>query len=411
MRARDVILALLIIAIGLAITAHRRGAFNDWTRPVRDISEIVDAATGSMIGGDWRAVEQFSRKAAADAARSVLIENPNGQVSVVGRAQDFVQVDAVRFGRGVSEDEVARNAKSVRLDLSRVGDQVTVRVVAERHLWNVARLNLSISVPRGSEVEVKSASGDVDVRDIEAGVDVTTASGDVVVGRANRAKANTASGDISITETRSAEANTASGDVKLQGIRGPAKCRAVSGDVTLEHVNGEVQISTVSSDVSARSIDESFSATTVSGSIELQEYYGADTSIRSTSGDVEAFLLTPLTGTFTARTISGDITVAIPSNSDCTVDMSSTSGDIDTQLELHNTMQSRRQLTGVLGRGQGRLQLHSVSGSLTVDERPAQAPPAAVVKPGLPSRVPPTPPTPPTSPRPASPSEWAPVVQ
>jgi len=407
MRARDVILALLIIAVGLAITAHRRGAGRDWTRQVRNISDIVEAAAGSMVGGDWRAVEQFSRQAPADAAQSVFIENPNGQVSVVGRAQDFVQVDVVRFGKGADEGEAARNAKSVGLDLSRVGDRITVRAVGQRQFWAVARLNLSISVPRGVNVEVKSASGDVDVRDIEGGAEVTTASGDVVVGHANRAKASTASGDISIAETRSAEANTASGDVKLQGIRGPAKCRAVSGDVTLEHVEGEVQISAVSSDVSARSIDESFSATTVSGSIELQEYYGAETSIKSTSGDVEASLSTPLTGTFAARTISGDITVAIPGNSDCTVDLSSTSGDIETELELRNASRSRRQLSGDLGAGRGRLELHSVSGSLTVDEGPAQAPPAALMKPGQPGRVPPA-----SGPKEgASPPEWAPVVR
>jgi DUF4097 and DUF4098 domain-containing protein YvlB len=407
MRGRNVILALLIIIVGLAITASKRGTFGRGAHTIRDMVDMVDAAAGSLIDGNWREVERFSRQEPAEGVKSIVVENRNGDVTIAGDTQDYVQVDAIRFGRGTDEEETTRNAQSAKLEVTRNGDAINVTVSGQQRFWMVARLNLTVSVPRGTRVDVKSASGDVEVRDITGSADVTTASGDVTIDRAGAATGNTASGDIKMTEVRGAEVNTASGDVKLQGIRGAVRGRLISGDAILEHVDGEVRLSAISGDISARAVDGSFSATTVSGSINLRDYTGADTNLKSTSGDVQVSLSTRLTGTFEAATVSGEITIAIPRDSDCEVDLASTSGDIETDLQMRNVSQSRRHLSGVVGAGRGRLKLRSVSGSLDVNETPAQAPPAAAVKGNeTPARTP----LPPRSGETGS-EEWGPVVR
>jgi DUF4097 and DUF4098 domain-containing protein YvlB len=145
---------------------------------------------------------------------------------------------------------------------------------------------ISIELPPGCRLEVKTASGDVTLageQGLEGVVRLDTASGDITVtGGARELAVDTASGDVEIdggdlatlsVDTASgdlkvksrvdrAEVETASGDVRLEALAGPLTAEASSGDLFVRWrarpVEGAARIRTASGDVHLR-----FPATTV----------------------------------------------------------------------------------------------------------------------------------------------------
>jgi len=422
MRPRNVLLALIIIIVGLSITAVRRGVFAERGRQVHDLIASIESAVPELNLGDWNEVERFSRRLPVGTATSLAIQDLNGQVSVTGRQQEFVEIEAIRYGRGADADrEVllhegrqvpprqdlpvpmppvderlraaagdARLALPLRLETSRAGDVLSARIVGSQRWWNRARIDLRITAPAGLDLSVKTASGSVQVQSMAKRADIVTASGDIGVAGAGEAKIA-----------------SASGDVELRRISGSVEGRVISGGLTMDDIGDDVNVTAVSGDIKATDLRGRVSASTVSGSLVVNGYAGSDATVGSTSGDIEAAFTSPFAGHCSARTVSGDIEVGIPRDSDCAIELTSTSGDLDVNLPLRDESRSRGRLSGTLGAGRGRLDLHSISGDLTVRRSAAQAPPAAAIKPGPPTRVPPA-----SGPKEgASPSEWAPVVR
>jgi DUF4097 and DUF4098 domain-containing protein YvlB len=405
--------------VGLSITAARRGVFAERGRQVRDLISSIESAVPDLNLGDWNEVERFSRRLPVGTATSLAIQDLNGQVNVTGAKQDFIEIEAIRYGRGADVNREllfqeghelppqdqrvpvppiderlrapaggARLASPLRLEVSRDGGVLSARIVGSRRWLNRARIDLVITAPADLGLSIKTASGSVRTRDMANAVDIATASGDIGVAGAGAAKIA-----------------SASGDVELRRISGSVEGRVISGGLTMDDIGDNVNVTTVSGDIEARNLRGAISASTVSGSLVVNGYAGSDATLGSTSGHIEVAFTSPLAGHCSARTVSGDIGVGIPRNSDCAIELTSTSGDLDVNLPLSDQSHSRGRLSGTLGAGRGRLDLHSISGDLRVRPSAAQAPPAAAVKPEPPTRVPPSAPK-----EGESPSEWAPVV-
>ena len=126
---------------------------------------------------------------------------------------------------------------------------------------------------------------------------------------------------------------------------------SVSGNVEISNVTGHVRASAVSGDVKVINVSGSVSANSVSGDVrvEVDRLDGSDNMKFST--------------------VSGDVTVRMPSNLDAEVDISSFSGTIKTDFPLevreerHGT---RAYARGRLGGGSRQLQMSSVSGDLSL---------------------------------------------
>ena len=112
-----------------------------------------------------------------------------------------------------------------------------------------AWIDLRVRVPAALAIDIHSASGDADVRDVAA-LDFKSASGDLrVESVAGPFGAEVASGDIEGKDVGPLDLRrTASGDIRLRNLHGDARIGNVgSGDVSLEHVDGGVEIGSVGS--------------------------------------------------------------------------------------------------------------------------------------------------------------------
>ena len=126
---------------------------------------------------------------------------------------------------------------------------------------------------------------------------------------------------------------------------------SVSGDVRVTGVTGRLHASAVSGDVHVTDVSGSVSASAVSGNVkvEINRLDGSDDMKFST--------------------VSGDVSVMLPSSLAADVDMSSFSGSIKTDFAIEVRSErygSRNTARAKLGEGSRRLKMSSVSGDLSL---------------------------------------------
>ena len=137
--------------------------------------------------------------------------------------------------------------------------------------------------------------------------------------------------EVAVPANVTVSAGSVSGDVDITGAQGDVEASSVSGDVRLEKLRASA--------VRAHS---------VSGNIEVE--------VDALTGN----------GDFTFRTVSGDVTLALPKDFSADLSMSTVSGDInsDFPLTLGNGRMSRRRTEARIGSGGRRLEVGTVSGDL-----------------------------------------------
>lgn len=213
---------------------------------------------------------------------------------------------------------------TVRLS-GRDADQVTVRhdgdrvdVVAPRRragfLGGESALTMTITVPTGSALAVRSGSADV------------TASG-----RLGTTQVKSGSGTVTLpTLTAPGVVETGSGQVRIERSESGLQVKSGSGDVTLGEALGAVAISTGSGDVEIRDCHQPAVVKTGSGDLSVVEC-DADLSMSTGSGDT--VIRTARRGRFTVKGASGDVEVGIPAGTPVWTDISTVTGRIASRVQ------------------------------------------------------------------------------
>lgn len=228
-----------------------------------------------------------SRPAAAD-ARIELSAN-TGDFEVIGHDADEFVLEG-RLGDEVEELIIEGEASNWRIELEPVDGKVDWRS-------DFRASELTLRVPRGSDIELTTRSGDLVVRDLAGpALDIESVSGDVELGH---------------IASSSIEVQTVSGDIEAEGVTaGASDYQSVSGDMDLRGARGRIDIQTVSGDVEleASAVAE-FESESVSGDLEadLAPETGAPLKISSHSGDLELHLRVDRTPRIRAETYSGNI--------------------------------------------------------------------------------------------------------
>lgn len=156
-------------------------------------------------------------------------------------------------------------------------------------------LEIIVTVPTGSSIDVETATADVQTR-----------------GVLDRANVRTASAEVSLSHVSGGlEVSTASGDIHIGRGEGPIQVRSASGDVRLDVSLDEASVQTASGDV-------------------LIGRLSGDLTARSASGDV--IVGSAGAGSVQAKTMSGDVIVGVVSGLLLWLDVNSLSGDVASQL-------------------------------------------------------------------------------
>jgi hypothetical protein len=234
------------------------------------------------------------------------LELPAGAIEIETMETDDTHVELVALS---DREQVREMVEAARIEEVRRGDghRVIVEVRARHGVWisfskgpdirlGTPELRLRISCPKGAELDVRTKSADLEARGEYGAVDVKTASG-----------------DVNVEDCAAVQVKSASGDAHFDTVNGPLDVKTVSGDLHVNSVAGNATLQLVSGDVFIQDARGSISANTVSGD---QRYEAV------VEGRVEA------------RAVSGDVSIGIRRGSRVFIDANTVSGSTSSEFEL-----------------------------------------------------------------------------
>lgn len=159
------------------------------------------------------------------------------------------------------------------------------------------KFDLRVECPTDVDLELRTASADLQARGGFHDVDVNGASSDLDI--------DTVSGTLRV--------KSASGDVRVESVDGESNVQTASGDIQIGRAGGPVTAMTASGDLQVREAEHGIDARTVSGDQQLESVAEGEVS---------------------ANAVSGDVQIGIRRGSKVWVDANSVSGDTSSELEL-----------------------------------------------------------------------------
>jgi hypothetical protein len=225
------------LAFGVALVA----AAPAFAQPTRAPTPAARPATGPARGlapvalpdGSRYGVSERSRvtiEPAGRAIRQLAIENPLGDVRIEGYDGNAIQIETHKF----APDDDALDRLHISLVPNPDGT-VTIKTTADagREVRPVGRsavrIDLVIRAPRDARIEAAVGSGLLEVRNMDAGSDLDTASGPISV--------RNVQGDV-LT-------HSVSGATRLVQVFGSVDAQTLSSDLDLDTIGGDRLVASV----------------------------------------------------------------------------------------------------------------------------------------------------------------------
>lgn len=205
--------------------------------------------------------------------------------------------------------------------MSSDGTKLTIRT-PKGHWGRSSDVDIEVTVPVGSTAKATTGSGDLTIDDALASFTGTTGSGDISGSSiGGDLRAQTGSGDISFDRVEGrCRVQTGSGDISVQHAAGELEANSGSGNIEVAVAEATVQAKVGSGDISFGSVRRGrASAQTASGNVEIGISRGvtAKLDVSTVTGDIESELevdgAAPVDGEVVdiyARTVTGDISLA-----------------------------------------------------------------------------------------------------
>jgi DUF4097 and DUF4098 domain-containing protein YvlB len=294
--------------------------------PAHSLCRLALAAlVAALVAGPAAAANRFgvgeptrTRETSAEVAaggRAVAVENSSGNVSVTAGDGERVSIDARVEYWSDDQEWMAQVEREFALEVREEAGRIVVRPrIPEPPKRRLGRLrlsyavDLSLRVPRGTAVDVRSSYGDVVVHDVGGPLAVTVASGNV--------SARGAAGGVTLDGRY--------GNVTATRIEGPLEVQATSGDVTLEQVSGDVRVAASYGSVRAQRLGGELHLSAGSGGVVVADVAGA-VEIDAKYGDVD---VRDVRGVLAVAAASGAVKVRDVPRS---VSVRSSYGDVDVQ--------------------------------------------------------------------------------
>ncbi|MFP5265265.1 MAG: DUF4097 family beta strand repeat-containing protein [Blastocatellia bacterium] len=232
-------------------------------------------------------------------------------------------------------------------------------------------VRLSVKVPRYAEIDsVESREGDIDVRNIDAGVVINTGSGQVTVNGVASLKVGSRSGGLNIRNIKGdLLIRSTNGGAIVDGVGGMADVAATNGDLQVRNVAGDVRANSATGDVDIHCTKGRAEVSSASGSITLVGVSG-DADATTVSGEVIFKGMIRANGRYNFKSVSGEVEMLVqPDPPGFTATLVTYSGEVETEFRLKVDSQLQRgpvnrRIVGRYGEGQTQIKLDSFGGAV-----------------------------------------------
>jgi hypothetical protein len=248
---------------------------------------------------------------------TLRVENAAGRVEIETHDAERTEVRLVALEAGA--DPLVKSAR-VTERVSAKGHEVSVEIPHARgmaKLWAgfLAGVEVLVKVPRGTTLEVTTASASITARGRYHGASLRSASGAITIEEiAGAARIRSASGRLEVGSVgEMADVKSASGDIALGEAAAGGTVVTASGDVALGRAGKPTRIRAASGNVYLKEALQGAEIETVSGDQRIE---------RASAGD------------YVMRAVSGDISVAVVPGTLVRFDAGSVSGRVETEIDV-----------------------------------------------------------------------------
>ncbi len=328
-----------------------------------------------IFGEKHQIVQQVDRDFVAGS--TLEIDNPHGDVTVVGKSDDgklHMTINKEVWTRSDEATDSKADALSPRVSLA--GSTLIVSLPSVQG----ATTDVSVSLPDSSAVTVNASHGGVNVSGVKARVNVTVNHGDVELNsiggsvdahinhRDSSLNAHGIVGDLTVRgRAQDVNLTDVSGQVSLEGeffgethlqhLQGQVSFRTSRTQLSMMKLDGEVDISP-SSELTGNQIVGPTILRTSSRNISLDRLAGS-VEISNSKGSVDLTNSAPL-GNITVENRDGAVNVTVPEHAGVTVDAETRGAEIENDLGLTSVTQNERaSLHGSVGDGGARIMIRT----------------------------------------------------
>lgn len=310
---------------------------------------------GSLFGVGLGFVERTQALPAQRfSAEQVVITGVSDRVELVGWAEAEIGVEATRRGYGWSGAAAESALERINVVVTERGETLHIEVRRPpsfgMFLGRSPAADLRISLPAGVAAEAGVISGEILASDVR---------GDL--------RLSSVSGEIMTRDTVGAlQASLTSGDLRARNHRGALSVESVSGDIEADGAIMGARVSTVSGDVELAGGGGELDLQSISGDLEIDEATATWLRLESTSGDISARAALAPGSDSSVNSISGEVRLRLDSPEDLRLMVTTTSGEITSDLALSERSEDRRRLSGLIGAGSASLTVGTTSGDIAV---------------------------------------------
>ena len=401
------VLLLIFLAIAGPILRAGRDHHDDFLNLLSFHPDNLDSFFGSKLVTEQQIDQAFP------AGTTLAVDNPHGDVTIVGKSPDgqvHIVVSKQLYVRSDSEAQDKSQRMSPRVDLLGATLSVSLPTLPG------ASADLSITMPDSGAITVTTNHGTVNITGMRAAVNVTSNHGDIElnsIGGAVDAHINSSGSSFAahnidgpvIVKGRAQDLNVSDvrgevslegeffGDTHLERLHGPVSFHTSRTQLTLMQLDGDLDLSP-HAELTGSQIVGPLRLRTTSRTISLDRVAG-DIDIADTKGPVDVTSSAPL-GNITIENRDGSINVTVPQQAGYDIDAETRDGSILGDLPASSTSANEHtSVHGKVGDGSARLTLQTSHADIDVHKGSIDPPVAP---------QPPNPPQPPATPAPAKPT-------
>jgi len=309
------------------------------------------------------------------AGAGLAAETRDGSITVTGADVTDCNVTATIIARAGSKADAERLAGETKIKLEHPADKMAVKIERPATICNQSvTVNLDITVPRQTSLELtagdgavrvtniagdlkaKTSDGSIAVEQIDGNTNLQTSDGGIVCRniKSDKLYLHTSDGSIKITEAfvKDGEAHTSDGSIACDKMQGDS--------LNLKTSDGSVNVS--------ESTCKGLKILTGDGSIKCEEISAECLNCRASDGSVfvRYAKAVPNILDVAISTSDGNISFTGPEGLSAIVDASTNDGSINTELPITVTGKIGKTLKGTIGKGEGKLYLKTGDGSITI---------------------------------------------
>jgi DUF4097 and DUF4098 domain-containing protein YvlB len=184
-----------------------------------------------------------------------------------------------------------------------------------RHSWfsDGGAVEITLEVPIGSSLEVRSAMGDLRCDGEFGTADLKTDLGHIRIDHCGELRAHTDMGDVTVERVSGrSRIKTGSGKIRIRDIDGVATVKNGNGSTYIRHASGELTVSAANGDVSL-------------------ERAGLSTTVKTSSGDITVGEVAA--GSLTVQTAAGKLAIGVREGTAAWLDLNTKYGRVRNALE------------------------------------------------------------------------------